>query len=223
MKIERRITKCTVKFESRAEGEPKKISGLGAVTYNGTPETEYVLWDFGSERCVERIMPGAFDKAISRPDDVRGLFNHDANQVLGRTKSGTMKLGVDEGGLAYDIDPGDTTTGRDVSVHLNRGDVDGSSIAFIVDEERWTETKDAAGKWNVLREILSVTLYDTGPVTFPAYTATTASLRAAGDADEAKQSLKAYRDAKPPEAGPKLPGVIAGYMARSAAAIAESN
>jgi len=193
-KIERRINaRADVKLETRADGQPPVITGMGAVTYDGTPATEYVLWDFDSERCVERILPGAFDKALARPDDVRGLFNHDANQVLGRTTAGTMRLAATSAGLAYEITPGNTTVAADVKEHLRRKDVSGSSIAFSVDEERWTETKSADGKWNVLREIISVGLADTGPVTFPAYETTTAGLRADGEPDEAKRSLAAFR------------------------------
>ncbi len=66
----------------------------------------------------------------------------------------------------------------------------------MVDEERFTETKDADGKWNILREILSVTLYDCGPVTFPAYESTTAGIRADGDVDEAKRALDDHRKAE---------------------------
>ena len=55
--------------------EPCVISGYGAVFYReGHTGTEYRLWD----DVVERVMPGAFDRAI-REDDVRSLFNHDSN------------------------------------------------------------------------------------------------------------------------------------------------
>lgn len=215
--IERRInSRAEVKLEKRAEGEAGVIAGVGAVVYDGTANTEYELWDYSFERAVERIMPGAFAKAIQRPDDVRGLFNHDSNQVLGRTKSGTMTLSADNTGLKYEITPGDTSVAKDVMAHLARGDVSGSSIAFVVDEERWTETKDESGKWQALREILSVTLYDVGPVTFPAYEATSAGVRAAGDAAEAKRSFEAFRQAHP-RADVKaddVKGKLAGYAAR---------
>ena len=107
-----------------------------------------------------------------REDDVRGLFNHDPNQILGRTKPGTMRLEVDERGLRYEIDPADTTPGRDVKEHLKRGDVDGSSFSFVVTDER---TIKEDGKR--IREIRGVKLFDVGPVTFPAYPATSAQVR----------------------------------------------
>ena len=45
----------------------------------------------------EIIRRGAFDNVLN--DDVRALFNHDANFVLGRTTSGTLTLKVDDTGL----------------------------------------------------------------------------------------------------------------------------
>ena len=55
----------------------------------------------------EQIMPGTFAEAIER-DDVRALFNHDANFVLGRAVSKTLRLSEDARGLAIEIDPPDT-------------------------------------------------------------------------------------------------------------------
>lgn len=154
------------------DGKPTIISGYGAVFYDGTPETEYVLWDDRYGRAVERILPGAFDAVLAKPDDVRGLFNHDANMVLGRNKAGTMRLGVDSVGLEYQIEAGDTQIARDVMQHISRGDVNGSSFSFSLqsDGQVWTITGESDGKTNELREIKAVSvLYDVGPVTFPAY------------------------------------------------------
>lgn len=200
MVVERRrvsgMAKAVTRATSLAKGEAPlpMITGVAAVFYNPADSgTEYVLWDdpcFG--RCVERIMPGAFDDAMNRPDDVRGLFNHDANRVLGRTKSGTMRLWVSATGLEYEIEPADTDTGEEVCTLLDRGDVDGSSFAFMVDEERWTDVKDETGKWNTTREILKVTIYDVGPVTFPAYTSTAVGV--AGPVDGEGESEASARD-----------------------------
>jgi HK97 family phage prohead protease len=156
--------------ELRIEGgdDDKKIVGYASVFYDGTEGTEYALW----EDMKERIMPGTFDDALSNPDDVRGLFNHDPNQILGRTAAGTLTLSVDTKGLFYEIEPGDTTTARDVIESIRRGDVDGSSFAFRVLDE---ELKKEDGKY--VREITRVGLYDVGPVTYPAYAAATSGYR----------------------------------------------
>ena len=85
-------------------GEDVKLHGLAAVYYDGTPRTEFDLWP----GVKERIMRGTFARAIAE-DDVRGLFNHEADNVLGRTKSGTMTLRDNPDGLDYEITPADTT------------------------------------------------------------------------------------------------------------------
>jgi HK97 family phage prohead protease len=70
----------------------------------------------------EMIMPGAFKDAIKN-SDVRALFNHDPNLLLGRTESGTLRIKEDKAGLRYDVDLPDTVTGRDVQTLIKRGDV----------------------------------------------------------------------------------------------------
>ena len=150
------------------DGDERKIVGYASVFYDGTPDTEYQLWD----DYVERIMPGSFDRALAEKDDVRGLFNHDPDHLLGRTSSGTMTLSVDKRGLAYEIQPGETTMARDVVEHIKRGDVDGSSFAFRVTDEDIRKENDV-----YIREISGVQLFDVGPVTYPAYTATTSGYR----------------------------------------------
>src|SRR5690606_29136668 len=90
------------------------------------------MWGFR-----EKIAPGAFDDVLE--DDVRALFNHDPNFILGRTRSGTLKIAVDMRGLQYEIDPPDTQPARDLIVSMERGDVSQSSFAFIVAEDDWDE------------------------------------------------------------------------------------
>jgi HK97 family phage prohead protease len=81
--------------ENRAAGK-KAIVGYGAVFYSDTdPGTEYWLWG----DVVERISPGAFDRALKERHDARGLFNHDPSNLLGRVTNGTMRLSVDRKGL----------------------------------------------------------------------------------------------------------------------------
>lgn len=169
----------------REDGGKTLISGYASVFYNASnPDTQYQLWD----DVYERVMPGAFDRALAGGQDVRGLFNHDSNYVLGRSTAGTMRLVVDEIGLRYDIDPPDTQAGRDVVESLKRGDITGSSFAFLIPHggQRWIEAEGGVD----VREITDVDLFDVGPVTFPAYRATTAGLRA----EDVSQLLRAEYD-----------------------------
>ncbi|MES2789969.1 MAG: HK97 family phage prohead protease [Planctomycetota bacterium] len=143
------------------------ICGYAAVFYNPNDAgTEFELYP----GFVERIDPHAFDRAV-RDDDVRGLFNHDPSQILGRNKSGTMTLRVDSKGLYYEIDPPATTDAKRVTVALERQDVTGSSFMFDIEVDEYVRDGD-----RVIRTIKQAILYDVGPVTFPAYTAATSTL-----------------------------------------------
>lgn len=126
-----------------------------------------LMWDF-----QETIAAGAFDDVMQ--DDVRCLFNHDANLILGRTLSGTLRLSLDATGLLYEVDLPDTDMARSVAAAVERGDVSQSSFAFIVKEASWTERGD--GTW--LRTINKLTrLYDVSPVTYPGYPDATVGMR----------------------------------------------
>ena len=48
---------------------------------------------------VENIAPGAGKKS-SQESDIRGLFNHDPNLVLGRNRAGTLEFEEDDEGLS---------------------------------------------------------------------------------------------------------------------------
>ena len=173
--MERRtLVDSEVAIEERADG-PGRIVGYAARFYNGDSGTEYEL----APGIVERIMPGAFDAALKRQDDVRALFNHDPNLLLGRTKSGTLELEQTTRGLRYRIKPNDeTSVTKDVRSHISRGDVTGSSFAFTIDEEGWRKEGDVE-----VREIRNLRLYDVSPVTYPAYEATSVGVRATGSED----------------------------------------
>jgi len=171
--VERRVYRGTVELEQRDgadEAKGQKIRGYAAVfnqeTMIGSPQ-----WGFR-----EIIAPGAFTDAIKQ-DDVRALFNHDANYVLGRNKSGTLRLVEDDNGLVYDIDPPDTQVARDLISLLSRGDVDASSFAFRVIEDKWQYT-DQESDERPLRTVLKVELFDVSPVTYPAYPQTTSGVSA---------------------------------------------
>jgi HK97 family phage prohead protease len=143
------------------------LSGYAAVFFRPEdPATQYRL----GPNIVERVDKGAFDRALREKDDVRALFNHEPELMLGRTASGTLRLSVDRRGLAYAVDVNKSTTvGRDVLEYVRRGDVSGSSFSFYTDVERWSDEGP-----QTVRAIESVTLLDVGPVTFPGYRATSA-------------------------------------------------
>ena len=120
----------------------------------------------------EIVRKGAFNESIGK-DDIRALFNHDPNYVLGRNRAGTLELVEDEVGLRVRITPPDTTWAKDLQASIRRGDITQMSIGFIVEEDKWS-TENGIDT----REIHKVQLFDVSPVTFPAYTATDVGVRA---------------------------------------------
>lgn len=177
--MERRYLKTTAEVR---DGETPRITGHAAAFYRADdPGTEFHLW----EGMVERILPGAFDRAI-REDDVRALRNHDPDNLLGRTKSNTLSLSVDDRGLRYDIDPPDSELGRSTVNAIRRGDLDGSSFAFITTDEEWRKENGVH-----IREIRGVQLFDVGPVTYPAYKASTTGIRS-NDLADARLGLEQF-------------------------------
>lgn len=178
--MERRAYEISELRVERAEGKLPRIAGYAAVF-----ESESI--DLGG--FVERVARGAF--AGSLAGDVRALWNHDPMHLLGRTTAGTLRLAEDSRGLAIELDPPDTQTGRDVVTLIERRDVTGMSFAFRTLKDAWAKV---AGSW--LRTLLEVELFDVSPVTFPAYPATEVGLRAACDAKDAQAGLKAAQDAE---------------------------
>ena len=165
MKVERRIVNAQLEVRAAAD-KPARLVGYAAV-FN----RDAVIGGFFRER----IAPGAFATAI-KEDDVRALFNHDPNIVLGRNTAGTLALAEDETGLQYDVEPPDTQLARDLMVSIGRGDVSQSSFGFQVVREEWSNPESRTEL--PTRTILEARLFDVSPVTYPAYEETTAEARA---------------------------------------------
>jgi HK97 family phage prohead protease len=145
------------------EGGGRKIAGHAA-------KFDVLSEDLGGFR--ERIAPGAFAKTIQSAD-IRALWNHDANIVLGRNKSGTLRLFEDLAGLGYECDAPDTQLVRDmVLAPIDRGDVNQCSFGFHTVSDKWAKVD---GDW--VRTLLEVDLFDVSPVTYPAYPQTEVAVR----------------------------------------------
>lgn len=143
----------------------------------------------GNQPFRERVIKGAFEETIQN-DDIRALFNHDPNYVLGRNKAGTLTLEEDDKGLHVRITPPDTQWAKDLLVSIKRGDITQMSFGFTVILDRWNYEDNTE-----VRELLKVKLYDVSPVTFPAYTQTECGIRSAYD-NHQKEVVKAKELAK---------------------------
>lgn len=145
-------------------GRGKTLSGYCAV-FN----SEAVLGDF-----TEVIRQGAFAKSLATGSNIRALSNHDANALVGTTRSGTLQLREDAKGLAFELALPDTSHGRDLAVLVERGDVAGCSFGFRVAPggDRWEQR----GK-QMVRELLDVELVEITLTGNPAYTDTSVAMR----------------------------------------------
>jgi hypothetical protein len=168
MKQERRTFTGTVIARSEGENMPKEIGGIAAVI-NSVTDLGYF------EEVIER---GAFDYALSKEYDIRCLFNHEAELILGRTLSGTCNVFVNgDGNLEYTWVPDyENPTHMSVVRSIMRGDITQSSFAFTIKEQNWSESTKygTMGKRTIT---VIEDLYDVSPVTYPAYADTEADAR----------------------------------------------
>jgi len=172
--MDKKIEIRTLPIELRTEDDSQKIVGYAAV-YDQLSE------DLGGFK--EKIRKGAFANSIKK-DDIKLLFNHDPNYVLGRNKNGTLKLEEDEHGLKIEATPPETSFAKDLINLMERGDVDQMSFGFIVNEDEW----DTADKENPIRTLIDVELFDTSIVVYPAYKQTSVNVRTTEDV------YKEYKD-----------------------------
>lgn len=152
-----------LRAEFRVEGvKSPKIVGYASV-FNQRSE------DLGGFK--EIVKPGAFKKTIQE-SDIRALWNHNPDYVLGRNKAGTLSLEEDTTGLKMTIDPPDAQWARDLMASIKRGDIDQASFGFRTIKDAW-RTEDGAQ----VRDLLEAQLFDVSVVTMPAYPQTSVAVR----------------------------------------------
>ena len=168
MKQERRTFTGTVIARSEGENMPKEIGGIAAVI-NSVTDLGYF------EEVIER---GAFDNALNKEYDIRCLFNHEAELILGRTKANTCNVFVNaDGNLEYTWIPDyENPTHMSVVRSIMRGDITQSSFAFTIKEQKWSESEKYGSMGKRTITIIE-DLYDVSPVTYPAYADTEADAR----------------------------------------------
>ncbi len=160
---EKRCLMAGVQLRAAKAGKgPGTVVGYAAVFSKMSQDLGYF---------VEKIQRGAFAGVLGQ--DVRALKNHDSNYLLGRSKSGTLRMSEDEIGLRVEIDLPDTQVGRDTAEEIGRGDMDGMSFSFAADVDQW----DYSGEVPIRTLVKIRDLYDVGPVAYPAYTDTSAAMR----------------------------------------------
>jgi HK97 family phage prohead protease len=159
----RRITSNDFELRADPKGNGMSFTGYAAVFNSPSEPLPF----------IERIAPGAFARSLKSKNNVRMYMNHDSSMLLATTRAKTLRLSEDSKGLLVDASLPDTSIGRDLSVLMQRGDVNSMSFGFTVPSggDMWSDDGQS-------RELRQIKLYEVSVVTgFPAYTATTAAVR----------------------------------------------
>lgn len=166
-------------LEVRAAGEGNTIIGYAAIF--DSPSVDMGFTEF--------VTRGAFTKTLKDGADVRLLLDHEG-APLARTKSGTLRLSEDDRGLRIeaDLDPANPLAQTVLSA-LRRGDMNQMSFAFRTIRDSWNTDRS-------VRELREVQLYDVSVVTFPAYEATVAEVRARSSVTIPSESRTRLRKAQ---------------------------
>lgn len=149
-------------LEIRAENGKRTLTGL-AIPYGKRSEG----MDFR-----EVIAPGAFAANLRSDPDVRALVEHDRGRIIGRTKSGTLRLVEGQDGVRVTISPPNNSLGKDIIESVSRGDLAGMSVGFRTIRDSWS-TMDG----EPLRTVEQGELFDVSLTAFPVYPDTSIALR----------------------------------------------
>ena len=168
--------------QTREDGEDLFIEGYFAV-FNST----YELWP----GATESIAPGAFNDSIS--DDVRALYNHNSDIVLGRTSAGTMEIKQDSHGLwgRIRVNRNDSDA-MNAYARIARGDITGCSFGFDIAAQETDYRDDGSIHWTITKVS---PLYEISPCTFPAYQETVVSARKKDLEDIEEKKREVWREA----------------------------
>lgn len=140
------------------------------------------------EGWVETIAPGAFSRYLATDGDVKALWNHNHDLVLGSRANGTLVLEETTEGLygTVEINQNDRAA-MDAYARIERGDVSGCSFGFDCQVDQFT---DADGTYRtIIREVNP--LYEVSPCVFPAYESTSIEARTRLDEIKAKRDRDA--------------------------------
>jgi HK97 family phage prohead protease len=159
----RRITVNEFELRDGAEGDGMTFTGYAAVFNSDSEPLPF----------TERIAPGAFSRSLRSRNEIKMFLNHDTSQVLASKRAGTLRLSEDTYGLRVEADLPQTSTGRDLAYLIKRGDISDMSFGFSVPRGGDSWSDDGA-----TRELREVRLHEVSVVPgWPAYTATSASVR----------------------------------------------
>src|SRR3954471_13120425 len=179
--LNKREAQTTFKItRATQDSEERVIEGYFALYEN---ETELFPGVF------EIITKGAFDKTLN--NDIRALWNHNSQYVLGRNKSGSLEIRADDKGLFGIIKLPKTQYAEDLHELVKRGDVDQCSFGFNILAEDLEELASGGYRWR----INEIDLHEISVVTFPAYENTSVQARAKQVEEIQERKLQEKRNA----------------------------
>ena len=147
----------------------------------------------------EKIDRSAIDEELIKKSDIFALFNHDENKVLARSRygEGSLKLEIREDGLYYEFEAPHTQWGDEVIEHLKRGEIFGSSFAFMLPLDSTGDKREYDENGVLNRTIIKIErLFDVSPVFEPAYLATTCSKRTLQILEDIENRAKEQEEVK---------------------------
>ena len=169
MGIERRAS--TGEIRAAEDGKERTLTGYAAIFDSLSEPISGPLARGGGFR--EKIDRNAFANCLRSEPSIVCLLNHDPSLILGRTPK-TLSLRTDNVGLHYRVQVPDTQQGNSIWESVRRKDIVSSSFGFTAEDDSWSDDN--------VRTLRQVVLHDVSPVTWPAYRATTCSVRSAGGA-----------------------------------------
>ncbi|MBZ5203204.1 HK97 family phage prohead protease [Planomicrobium chinense] len=151
----------SVEVRAADDTEKRIVSGY-ALRFN--------TWSNNLGGFIETIDPAALDDADMT--DVRALYEHSPQMILGRTKAGTLKLEKDEVGLRFECELPDTTYARDLYENIRNGNISQCSFGFKLEKGGDSLRFDSQDKLyrRTLKKIKSI--FDVSIVAYPAYSDT---------------------------------------------------
>lgn len=159
--MNKRTSVINAEFSTREEGSQKMIEGY-FIVFN--QETELF------KGFHEQIAP----EAVNDLSDIRALYNHDHNLVLGSTLNGTLKLAKDDYGIKGVIEINEKDSDAvNAYERIKRGDVKGCSFGFELLSEEYTQLDDGG----TLATVRELNLFEVSPCVFPAYPQTAINAR----------------------------------------------
>lgn len=170
----------------KAEDDPDSIGTLFGYLSVWGVESVIDSWE---GRFREVWVKGAYQDTLRSGRTVQVMYDHGLDSAVGSRPLGKPSvLREDDHGLYIEVPLDDTSYNRDIAASLRSGALSGMSVRFSVMRERWDDPESKGAL--PLRTIESVELYEGGPVSFPAFEATSAGIRS-------REAYAAWRHARP--------------------------